>query len=515
MKFIASYRFIALVIFLISSMLTIYITSPYGFIFFTFIMLAAFSSLFPIVMSRKILAKVVFSTIIFLIIYGFYLQYIVSLELWGDEIGVIQIAGNSFLAIRDKVSTLHATVPPLDYWILHVWKVLVAVSPDKYHEFIYRIPYIIMHGVAAIVFALLVEKSCVGNTSKISTMLLFFLAFITYIFHPLLFPYSIEVRFYAMAALGSVIALSLFMQNRFFSLRYYPLLLIFCLNSIFQFIILLPYIVYGLLYTTIHRRSAIILSVSLLVLFVLIYPLLHIYPGIGYKASSKGILDALSHFRFLQFNSNLQLVAAGCMLLFEFLRNKNRFSLWGLLSILGFYITSVVVLAYTTQYFAFHVRHLVFTMPLVLYFLFLPLMKTQGTIQYIFMILFAVFFTIPWVQKTNTMITTHDLFSKILMGSKKLAQVSKKNSLDVIITPNTGPPALGDEKIHYIDSVKWYLRTYTSAKIVHAKSQNDVCHIVKTDKHFIVYSINDKIDCLSRDFQIQYIEGSIVYLPSL
>jgi len=504
-------RLLALYIFLIAGVLSLRLHSQSAFTFFTVMLLSSLSSLVPFSITKKILIRILFSSAIFLLVYGFFSSYIGNIELWGDEINVIRVAGYDFGSISKIASEFHIAVPPLDYWSMHFWSRVVTVFPVLYHEFLYRIPYMFMHALAAFIFALLVEKSARRDSNKQEDILVFFLSFVSYLVNPILFLYSIEVRYYALAALGSLIPLYLFVNGKLYSLRYYPLLLLFCLNSVFQFLVLIPYGLYGLVLQSASRRRGIILLVSLFILLVFIYPTLLIGPGVGKEEPGRLIFSAVHDFWLLQFGWGIQQI--GAVAIFICLLTVRRSSLRFLFGVLPFYMISIITIEYTKQYFDFHVRHFIIAIPVLLYLLFLPLVVTRGAIRHIAIIAIVILFTIPWTQKTNSLITSHKLFSKSLIGSKMLVDLSKKNDANIIFAPNTGRPLPDGVYAFFVESAQWYLDTYSSARIIHTQTSEEVCRLLQKNTHLLVYSLTGGVDCLSVGFKKDYLYGSIVYYP--
>lgn len=127
-----------------------------------------------------------------------------TIEFWGDEIGVIETARKPFLEIAPFVQTAHAAAPPLDYQNLYWWLRLVENIPLSEREFVWRIPYMLYHCCAAALFAQIVF--ILATHSKHRTILSL-IGWAVYFSHPLGIEYSLDIRFYSLLLLSSVVLL--------------------------------------------------------------------------------------------------------------------------------------------------------------------------------------------------------------------------------------------------------------------------------------------------------------------
>ncbi len=163
---------------------------------------------------------------------------ILETEFWGDEIGVIQIAQSKFSTIAELAITRHVAVPPLDYQNLHWWLLLTKSLPASQQEFVWRVPYMLMHIVTAIFFAFIVLANL--DLSRRENMVFTFIVFLTYLTNPLFFVYGFEIRFYALSLLGLMLVFYGYVKQKTTSFWWIVIALFSSLNSaIFPIFIML------------------------------------------------------------------------------------------------------------------------------------------------------------------------------------------------------------------------------------------------------------------------------------
>lgn len=290
--------------------------------------------------------------------YIFFFRYINNLELWVDEIQVIRFGQLPLGSIARTVLTEHVAVPPLDYWNMWIWQHIASVVPVAYAEFAYRMPYTGVHAATALIFAALGRKMTAAWGWGGAFMMA--IGFFLYFFNPLPFMYSYEIRFYAMTLLGAAVVLMLYFQKRLYAAASEPLVLLFCLNSVYQFIILVPFIVLGIMDPA-TRKKAIILGVATLVMAVMILPAVYIPGPVPGVSAGERISQGLVWLRNFYFDGPWKLYGAYLMIVLLMVFRKQRAVLSIAVSLL--YVGVVVSLDNRYNYRYFGAKHFLFIIP--------------------------------------------------------------------------------------------------------------------------------------------------------
>ena len=521
------------VIFLLSSFIALYWNSPYASIFYLLLLILAITPFFATKISRSSLKMkplrpwkggvslggsasslpassspmegrgfrrggITFSLFFLgIIFYAFLIKYIGAIELWGDEIGVIKIASLNFNDIVKFTPKLHAAVPPLDYWNLWLYRQLIDVNP-QYQEIIYRVPYMFFHLISSLLFTLMIIKNLFSDfNQKFYKHIIITLVFLTYFFNPLLFFYSIEVRFYALAVLGVNLILFLYLENKLYDLKFLPLLLLFCLNSVFQFIAITPFLIKDFLAKKFKTGGFKIFLLSFILMFVFVLPKLHAPNHVDTLASLGLIFSALHHFFFLQFPSFLQITALIIIIFWALIKNKIRGKILFLILAFFFCLFVISLAAYLKGYFDFHHRHYLFTLPILLYLLFSLIKLLDYKKEWLLFLLIFAFFTLPWITQTVNRLITQNLFSKALNGSKQILQLAQNKKMEIIIVPNSEKIMSESTYRFNLDSFNWYAQFYPGVKISSYQNEDyhQACKEFEASQKKVIFSLSGIIAC--------------------
>ncbi len=422
-----------------------------------------------------------------------------SLELWGDEIGVIELSESPFETISHLVAISHASVPPFDYWIMHLWGGIVGRFDVYYQEFLYRIPYLFYHILATIFFFLILKHESLYLKLKESLTIKKIILITTslgYFVHPLLFLYAVEVRFYSLAILGVVVTLYLFLTKRLQTTSAIIISGIFCLNSIFQFIIIFPLLVVSLIEKK-FRKQAFFALIFHLILLKIIWPRLNMYLPISGNESIALIQSSFSNFVANLFVSSLQLTIFSIVVavyIFKIKRKKHQF----LISLTGVCLFVIAFSSYHKGYFDFHLRHFIFTLPIILFLLLSFPLRISHRFPRILILGFMVVFTVPWFISTWYSLGGQNSFSKSLVGAKQIVSKAKRENKTLMVFPIS--------KIHdsYLEGVYsfnartlfWYAKRY-KIEISNEKLSSISCEEITSS--IIVVRFWDAIDCLEKE----------------
>ena len=413
--------------------------------------------------------------------YGLLLRYIDKIELWGDETNVIRIANLPFGDIARSVATSHVAVPPLDYWNMWVWKYVVSLIETP--EVAFRLPYMAYHIAAAVCFALIFTK--VGNK------LVPVVAFLVYFFNPLLFLYSLEVRYYALTALGSTLILFLHINNVLFELRFLPLLLLLGLNSVFLYLLLIPFAFFYVLKNPKHLIPVGFFAIS----FFIIYPLLLVSPQIERSKTLGLIIIAFKQLITLQLPQTFHV---GFFVLAVVIAVISKSWFQQKLSILVSIIFSVIAissLAYYKGYFDFFVRHYLFIVPLIIYFLLIPLKSLSNRYRAIYLLLLLSIFVFPWINYDLNSLKQGNLYSKSPLGVREIYRTTIDNEAALIIAPNErsvlSPPVYD----FYTSNIIWYSTYYPSVEMLRVKSTDEICALLEKGQRVVVVNVIGPTAC--------------------
>ncbi|GEM_PF-755575 len=393
------------------------------------------------------------------IVYAVLFPFINSFELWVDEIEVIRFARLPLADIAQAVITKHVAVPPLDYWNMWVWNKVVVLLPVHVWEYAYRVPYMFIHSLAAVVLGLTCWE--LVKAPPRLRMLTVLCGFLLYFFNPLLLAYSYEVRFYAMTFLGAAVVAALYFRNRLFAVENLPLVLLFCLNSVYQFIILVPFVLYGAIERS-TRKNALLLGVVMTITALVILPFLYVPQPVEAIYANERIMDGLNWLSAFYFNGPWKqylayaFVIALCLLG----RKKPLFMLGACV----FYVLVVVVLDAKYNYRYFGGKHFLFIMPfctLVVYELFSLSRSLLFRIAAILLV--SAVFLYPFYGHIHKMYAKEFIVAKSPMGLKEVFGYAADNNIERIVVE------YGDtstENIAYYQlAVSWYSEIFRQQKV--------------------------------------------------
>lgn len=507
---------ISILLFLLSAIIALYWPSTMAIIFYLLMIAVVLFLLKPFSFLRVHLKKISFFLSLGTLIYLYFSRQINNIELWGDEIGVIKIAHLPFKYVVSQLSQQHIAVPPLDYWNLWFWKFIAILFPPNYAEIAYRIPYMIFHCLSAILFSLTVEKM-VDNSSKLFKSILSLVAFLTYFFNPILFLYSMEVRYYSLTALGAMVIIYLFLEKKLFYLKYLPLLLLFCLNSVFQFILLAPFVVYGLFDKNTEKGKLTLLFASLILMAALIRPILLIPPPVSNQQSINLILASLKLLINSQFRFSSQYFLTIALIFLPLFFKKFRKESLFLISLFPFYMSSIILISFYKGYFDFYVRHYVFAVPLFLYILFQPLKIFTSKQSYLFITIIFIAYTLFWASEVKHRLSVSNVFSKAPIGNKKVLQLAKNDKYKIIIVPNVNDSFSNENYKFCTESFLWYANQfYPLVKISTPNNINEACLQFEENSHSILFSISGPFICANNiAYQEERLFGSVLGISAL
>lgn len=450
---------------------------------------------------RNFISLILLMLLIPVAIYGLLFPYINNLELWVDEIGVINIARLPLGSIAREAMTTHVTVPPLDYWNMWAWNKFAVLFPIPVLEFIYRFPYMVMHSISAFLFAFLIKKNKkITFTSLIVSIMLFLL----YFFNPLLFIYSYEVRFYTMTFMGALITFILFERNKLFELKYIPLSLLFCLNSVLHFLILAPFICFGL-FQRVNKKNVLILGLLLLLMGFMTLLKVYIPQPLETTNYSKQISDNLTWLYSVYFDADWKSYIA-YMLLVLLIIFHPKDSLF-IMILVVIYIVSLFYIDKYINYRYFGAKHFLFIMPFlsVLVLKLFSIGKSSIYKAAISIIIYLIFL-LPFYSYLQKVVRGEIIIAKSPMGIKEVFATADKNKMDKILI------SYGDSSTEDIDydriGFTWYSQLYPHIIIVDS-IDTDVCGLFSNEPSVILYYLPGVHEC-SYTFEVtgKYLFGS-------
>lgn len=369
-----------------------------------------------------ILGQIIFSALYLL----FHAPQILALELWSDEIFSLRIAENAFERIAKSALT-QSVIPPYHYWELWFWRTSIAFIPTYQIEIFYRIPSMAYHTVSAILFAWFISSKSNVNVRGWQ-YIVNGVSFLSFYFNPLLFPFALEVRPYAAMVLGGVLSLIAIDSKEFMSIRYIPVQLTLFTISFFHAISWIPIGIY--LWVRSYKKMFFIYVLTLAVLYLSFMP----YIRMPDHSTKEIVVFAINRSMYVissVFASNY--FSIGMLLLSCFYVFSKRSNYLPLFQICSLWMYSIV-LGYMIQYTAFAPRHLILSFPIFIYFLFMPLFNMKILrAQILFLVCICMFFTLPWMRKTETMITTLQFAPKISIGIKKAITQAQNQRRDIAL----------------------------------------------------------------------------------
>jgi hypothetical protein len=463
---------------------------------------------------------------------GFYAVFssqISELELWGDEIGVIQIADLPFHQIAYSVLSDHASVPPFDYWTLSVLKPILFLFGNNFHEILYRLPYMFYHSISAIIFTFLVSSELSKNKKNIrkkqTLSFTSLVIFLTYFFDPYLFFYSLEVRYFALSILGSLLILKTVLNDFYFEKNTIFFSLLLGLNSIFQFILVGAYLILAFFKTLLDitwnkklsfqkillnkkwqelfiKKNFLIVLLTHLVLGIILITQVHFPDSVSIPQAFDNISSAF--WQFFDFNIPLSRQKLSFMFLLSlsllvpiFKKRKTKNIHVFLLGIISLFAISFI--GYFKGYFDFSARHYMFTLPFWLFLVFSNLQTKKVLLRSTSLALIIFCFTIPWSLKVRQILRDQTYISKSFLDSKKIILESKKNKKGIIIIPGNE----GIDPSYYgfiVNSFFWYARQY-GVPFIFTESSNEGCEVFESKNNAVLLAVEGKPDCIKTSYR--------------
>lgn len=380
-----------------------------------------------------------------------------ALELWSDEILSLKIAHNPFSAVAKQALTIGA-FPPIHYWELWFLEHIYGYIPAQYIELGYRIVPMIYHIFAGILFSAFIQYKLIKiQSSRIYQISGTFVAFFSYFFNPLLFPYSLEIRPYVMMSLISVLTLIVIDTEVIDTLEFVPLHILFFLISFFYAILYIPVAIWQFARTK-SRLTPIYTIIPIGVVYFFYIP----YIGNPISGALSGvqtsIRSSLSQIQQVLFPTIIQLIFAIGATIYAFKEDKKILYIAQTLTI----FSVVTILGIVTRYTALAPRHYIFAIPLILYILISPIIRPTTKYSYIILGLFCLIITIPWIYKTDLIVQKQQFFPKVSTGIKKVLTNAKNNNIQhIFIEKNTDEQNPYYWNYAYINYVAdWYISRY-------------------------------------------------------
>lgn len=387
------------------------------------------------------------------VVYALFFVPINNLELWLDEIEVIRFGQLPLGAIAREVMTKHVVVPPLDYWHMWVWDKVAARVPVYSMEFAYRVPYMLMHTTTATLLGMTLLLILRRGSRVISAGVLV-TGFLLYFLSPLPFIYSYEVRYYGFMLLGAALVIALYYRKKLFEPRLYPLLLLFCLNSVFHFIILLPFLVKGMVETSTRHQAKVLIG-ALFLMAVIVIPFLYV-PRLAISAG-----DAIPQSVLLLTTTYLDvwwkwvIVSASAILLILFRRKNAMFFMLTCLV----YVLLVIGLESIIQYPYFGARHFIFLLPFGTVILYeLATIHSSWRFKLMWVGLIWVTFLLPFFAYIGNMYAGLWLMPKLPTGLKHVFAYATSHAIERVLVEygNTNK----DDVEYYNMGISWYADHY-------------------------------------------------------
>lgn len=479
-------------------------------ILFSFFIKQIFRDIFSNFNKKALLLIIVIQFASLLIFANFVLQA----ELWGDEVGVIQIAKYEFQYIAQAVTT-HASALPFDYWMLHVWiKASNLIShPVWLNELIYRIPYFIFHCISTLYFGLITQKivskqKLISKKKSKQYILSISIASLLFFFNPLLLMYAFEVRFYSFVILGVVVTLYYYLTDQINSPLFLILATFFCLNSIYEFILLFP--ILGYLFVFKKQKETLYFGFFIAAIYLLTNSKLNLmeHQAVTQNASLKLIKSAFIQYNLLFFTNLNSVIAVIISFYISFKKKVLKEKHIHVLILIAFLFLATSISAYSKKYFDFHFRHFLVVTPLYLSFYILPLriIKNKRSLNiyrlWLFIVLisyiiniFSIFPTFP--AKTN-------------LGIKNTIDRYNNSNKKYIVYSSQESPIDGFN----IFSLDWYFSEYSLLSEV-KNNETAVCSDeCIQNKTCIVITNQPKISCLkSEQYQLVYFHFLNYFVP--
>lgn len=417
---------------------------------------------------------------------GLYFYYhrsdILRLELWSDEIFSLKIAGNSFDQIT-KIALHLSDIPPLHYWELWFWQKFAITTNPNWTEFIFRIPYMTYHTASAILFAWYISTKNI-YFSRSFKVVVNFVCFVSIFFNPLLYPFALEIRPYAAMVFWSIVSIIAIDSGEFLSVRFVPIQLTMFILSFFYAFAYVPILLFSLINT--NRKQLYIVLVSLLVVYLTYSPYVRMPNQTIQQEINGDIVKSLGIISSVFAISYMHYFLIGFAIFYSVVKRKSIVLLGQILVLWSFAIT----LGLLVRYQAFAPRHLIISIPNILYILLTPLYDKKILLSRSWLVIFCICFTIPWMYMTELANKNQAFAPKISIGIKQAILDAKKIDKPIVLETTSLPennPYYYVQK--YFEEISlWYIYRYTGT-LPQVFSSTDICNTdtIKTS-YLIEYS---------------------------
>ena len=454
---------------------------------------------------RSLLRAASVMSLISIATYTFLFPYINALELWVDEIQVIRFGQLPLSDIAKTVMREHVAVPPLDYWNMWFWNHLAQRAPVSIMEFVYRIPYMIMHTLSAILIAFSF-RNIFPKALLFTDRLLIYLAFCLYFYNPWLLTYSYEVRFYGPMLLGGAVVLYLYYHDKLFEPEYAAIPLLFALNSVYQFIILSPFLLLSLILPTVRKRS-ITLRIGFLCMALLILPFLFIPASPHGLPATYRIRESLLYLYYFYFDTPWkQIIAAELVVVAIFFRRRSAY----LIGVSALMASAVALLNARMNYMFFGAKHFLFTLPfLSMAILELYLIHRSTIFRWIVTSTLLAMFILPFFTHLEQTLKNETMAAKSPMGLKVLFQKSLLDKTDIMVEYGDA----SEEDISYVKkAISLYSSTYRQIRVREYRF-GDGCDAQRKAQRSILYIIPQTSMCADIWNSSVHIFGARVLFP--
>lgn len=465
---------------------------PFSVLLYIYLLIISFVPLLLNMRARKINSLILTGCLLVGIEIVFYFinrNTIGSLELWADEFRIITIARMPFAVIASEAFKRHVVALPLDYWNMHFVDMVVQKMPYYMHEFLYRVPYMLYHIMASGIFGitvLMIVKRYNHVRNTYAHNIIFILSGLLFFFFPPLLFFSIEVKFYALSILGIVLLIYLFVSDQLSDPKWYPLLLLFGLNTPQHYLVLGILSVVTLLRTDIHkskRHNVLwLMAASILLISMWVGQISRESPH-SFVAVTHSVLEYGQIILGLLFNTRMSVIFIICLIIASFMCVKH---------VSYFHLVIFEVLLLTTVGFGYilgyqhtGLRHIVFTFPFFILFIIAPLWLTSSGKFVVFMCVMYFLLVFQWISVDLPFI--YRPFTKDVIGTKQIMDIAQaSNSRSVVLACATA----NREDCDYIyESIEWYAkeRHFRNEKIFISESD---CGVIPVSRVlYVVFGV--------------------------
>lgn len=479
-----------LIVFLICCTILLTTTFPFQIVYFYYLLLTVCVSLTDLRLEHK--RFILFFILFAVVIYSYFAKEINNVDLWSDETNILTLAQKSFEHVSQSAIHSHVVAPPVSYWLMWVWNKILAHTPVSYFELVARIPFMAFHIVASIFFTLALKKY-MPFMKPHRLFVVMAIIYITYFFNPVLFVYSsIEVKFYGLTVLGSVIILYLMSTNQLFSLSLMPINLLFTLSSVFHYILIAPYVLQHVLDTS-YRKNAILYIASSVYLFILLTASGILYPtslpsaAVAYNVFNRNF----RHFISLFFPSHLQLIVLVSLCIgLLFFKKVNR---W-IIAAVPVYLITLLVLQLYYKYYDLDIRQFIFVAPTLIFVLFYGVRIIPLRYISLYLLMICLLFTIPWVIKSWNLMKDSPWKFKDELGLKRVFSRATEEHKTVVLSIPTDFVTFKGHDV-YLSNFAFYKTMYPNVPAITKIGDQNLCLLYPDEKGYIVFRFHDVYPC--------------------